>query len=97
MHRDKRGYWYRSKRIGKQVVKEYLGAGSYASLLARSEEILQPQEAAARREELAMLQAIEAVDAPIEAACDAIQAVMCEQLQQAGYHQHKRGEWRKRR
>ncbi len=99
MHQDKRGYWYESRRIGNRVTKQYLGNNAFASLLVQSDAMLRPQEAAARarRADEAERASTEAVAAPVEAACDAIENLMRDALGQAGYSQHKRGEWRKRR
>lgn len=94
---DKRGYYYRKKRIGSRVVSEYVGKGFMADLEAGSDQT----ERDARECERAALQAMKAecgaLDESVAAADAAIGALMKQTLQSAGYHQHERGQWRKRR
>ncbi|HEY3254354.1 MAG TPA: hypothetical protein VGJ91_10410 [Polyangiaceae bacterium] len=98
--RNGRRYYYRKERQGRRVVSTYHGSDKIASLLAeldaldrerRQQERVEAQIArsefvalAATPPELALLLA--------EARAEAARV-----LTEAGYHQHKRGEWRKRR
>lgn len=94
---DKRGYYYRKKRIGRRVVSEYVGKGPGAALLASCDE----NERAGRLQERKAFQAMKREHDTLEenaAAFDAITtALMKQELEAAGYHQHARGQWRKRR
>jgi hypothetical protein len=94
---DKRGYYYRKKRIGARVVSEYVGRGFMANLEAGSDQTERDARECDRRD----LQAQRAKDAEIEAtiaaADELINAAMNEALEAAGYHRHARGQWRKRR
>ncbi len=94
---DKRGYYYRKKRIGARVVSEYIGRGFMANLEAGLDQTERDARECDRRE----LQAQRAKDAQLEAEISAadelISAAMREVLEASGYHQHARGQWRKRR
>ncbi len=94
---DKRGYYYRKKRIGARVVSEYIGRGFMANLEAGSDQTERDARECDRRE----LQSERAKDAQLEAgiiaADELISAAMNEALEAAGYHRHARGQWRKRR
>ena len=97
MHQDRRGYYYRSKRQGARVVAEYVGKGFLAQMdanLDESERAEASQEKAVERRERAR---IEKMERQIDAACDVTDALMRAVLNSAGYHQHDRGQWRKRR
>ena len=52
------------------------------------------EEAAAWKEER---ERMEALEAPIEELCEAAEVLAQAALYAAGYHQHNRGEWRKKR
>lgn len=90
-------YYYRSVRRGGRVVKEYLGCGPAAELLAD----LDAQERQRRRQERdaerrSRKQRAEA-QAPLEEFILGVEALTRAALMEAGYHQHDRGEWRRRR
>lgn len=93
-------YYYQKERQGNKVVSRYIGAGPLAPLIAeitqldRERRKHQRTEVQIVRNELAEL----ATDAPelTLLLADARSAVE-QALQAAGYHQHKRGEWRKQR
>ncbi len=94
MHQDRRGYWYQTKRNGKCVTKEYIGRGEWCALASRLDE----SERHAKSEERDALQARHApIDCQIEALCADADRMVRETLEAAGYHQHARGQWRKRR
>ncbi len=90
-------YYTRSRKVGGRVVREYVGGG-LAGLLAAQEDERRRAERAAQQ---AALQAERARLAPAERAldelCDATETLMQTALLLAGYRQHHRGEWRKRR
>src|SRR5215208_3958222 len=96
--RRKRGglYYIRSKKIGGQVVREYVGSGPLADLVAEVDNLnrqRREEQAKARREERKQLDALEA---PVEELCEAAEVLAQVALYAAGYHLHNRGEWRKR-
>jgi hypothetical protein len=92
-----RGYYYRSRKVGGRVVREYVGAGEVAELVARMDAIERERreaERAARRTERAELHAL---DASLDRMCQEAELLARAALVTAGFRQHQRGEWRKAR
>jgi hypothetical protein len=92
-----RGYYYRVRKENGRVVREYVGKGPVANLAAALDaEGRHEREAeyAARRRQRADLAAL---DAPMKDLNELADLLAKAALLAAGYHQHKRGEWRKRR
>jgi hypothetical protein len=90
-------YYTRSRRRGGRVIREYFGTGEVAELAAqmdglRRRERIEAIEARRRRDCEA-----DALDACVAAACHAIDLMARAALVAAGFHQHHRGEWRRRR
>ena len=96
--RNGRGRYYtRSRRIGGRVVREYIGSGPVAALVAQMDALdrrEQAEVAEARRRRKAKA---DALDATVEAVCRSIESLTHAVLIVAGYRRHHRGEWRKRR
>ena len=92
-----RSYYYRSRRIGGRVVKEYVGCGSGAELMAEIEEATRQVDRQRRELERAERGLLEEQDAEIGAVCKEIDLIAKAVLISAGYRQHKRGEWRHKR
>jgi hypothetical protein len=90
------GYYTRSKRVGGRVVREYVGTGPVAEAVAaldaceRSERLAEREAWIRRREEM------ETTSKAVERFTADVHAVTRATLEAAGYHQHHRGEWRKR-
>ena len=97
MHRDSRGYYYRSRRRGKRVTREYIGNSLLATLGAQLEAAERAQAAAEREAREAERKRLDDLDGQIAAVCAATDALRHATLEAAGYHRHKRGEWRRRR
>lgn len=101
MHQDRRGYWYRSKREGGRVVREYMGRGEVAMRGARLEALDAQRFDEERREERARLEEAQAqaraVDAPVVRLGALADGVMRQVLEAGGYHLHARSQWRKKR
>ena len=97
-NRERGGLYYtRSRKVGGRVVREYVGNGPLAELVARMDALerrRREEEAEAWREEKERLEALEG---PVEELCEAAEVLARAALVVAGYRQHKRGEWRKRR
>lgn len=94
---DRGRYYTRSKKVNGRVVREYIGSGEVAELAAQIDAINRDKretERAARRAEKA---ALESLDAPLKVLNDLADLLARASLLAAGYQQHKRGEWRKRR
>jgi hypothetical protein len=94
----KRGgrYYTRSRRVDGRIVREYVGGGILGDIAAFEDEYerrRREDEATYHREEREQLQAL---TAPMEELCDAVEIITRAALLASGYHRHK-GEWRKKR
>jgi hypothetical protein len=90
-------YYTRSKKVNGRVVREYIGSGRVAQLAAELDAIERDRregEALERRCIRAEHDEFAAMLADLNERCDLLTRAA---LFAAGYHQHKRGEWRKRR
>ena len=90
-------YYYRSVRTGKRVRSFYMGTGPVAELAAAEDQRRRAERhalAQARRAEQARLRA---ADAPLLDFINLTELAARSALVGANYHQHDRGEWRKRR
>jgi hypothetical protein len=90
-------YYTRSRKVNGRVVREYVGGGEFGTLVAqldaldREERDLEREAARAARDELARL------DEPLKELNELADRLVHAALLVAGYRQHKRGEWRKKR
>jgi hypothetical protein len=89
-------YYVRKRREGDQVVSEYVGTGPLAEQAADqdAEERLQRQATVAAYQ--AIRDRARAVEEAMEKFSAALDCLFEATLLAAGYHLHKRGEWRKR-
>ena len=97
--RGSRRYYTRSKRVNGRVVREYVGAaGAPAAELAAAADGLRRlgREAAARERHAEQARHREA-EAPLVRLCALSDALTRAALLAAGFHQHHRGQWRRRR
>ncbi len=95
---DKTGLYYsRSRKVNGRVVREYVGSGRVAELAAQLDAIAREKREARRAEARARRAEVDALDAPLDALNDLAELVASAALVAAGFRQHKRGEWRKRR
>jgi hypothetical protein len=78
-------------------VKEYVGFGRIGEAAAKEDAERRAARTALRQAEQRRRQAFEAAQAQITTVCDEAGSILKEALQAAGYHQHARGYWRKRR
>ena len=90
-------YYTRSKREGGRVVREYVGGGVRGEIAARMD-----AEERQRREEAAAAlrgerECLEELAGLVDEFCEAVETVARATLLAAGFRQHKRGEWRRRR
>jgi hypothetical protein len=94
---DRGRYYTRSRKVSGRVVREYVGVGRAAELAAQLDALAREKrqlEALELRQEKAGLTAL---DDEIRALIETADLVARAALLVAGYHQHKRGEWRKKR
>ena len=90
-------YYTRSRKEGGRVVRVYIGMGREAEAVAEADQRRREQ---LTQERLAHAQAaarFNAADDALNAFCASTDAQLQAALIEAGYHQHKRGEWRRRR
>jgi hypothetical protein len=95
--RNGRRYYYRSVRVGNRVVHQYVGTGPLAELAATADALRRAQrraEAEARQRERARLEAAEGPLLELNGVADLVTRAA---LTAAGFHQHERGEWRRKR
>ena len=95
----KRGgaYYTRSRKVDGRMVREYVGAGIRGEIAARmdaKERQRREEEAAAWREEQERLEELAGL---VDELCEAVETVARATLLTAGFRQHNRGEWRRRR
>jgi hypothetical protein len=90
-------YYTRSKKRNGRVVREYVGTGELAEISAEIDAMRQGErwlEAQNQRQEI---EGLTALNCEIIDLVERTDLVARAALLAAGYHQHKRGEWRKRR
>ena len=87
-------YYTRSTRVDGKVVRTYIGTGEIAEKIAEGIEYRKSARAAQRAEEG---RGVNDVDLITDDFYRQAAAIMRETLEHAGYRQHQRGEWRKRR
>ena len=90
-------YYTRSRKVGGRVVREYVGAGRVAELIAAhdaAERAERAEAVAAVREERARVAPIDSATAALDGLAEALARAA---LAAHGYRRHHRGEWRKRR
>jgi len=96
--RERGGLYYtRSRKVNGRVVRKYVGGGALGELAARmdaQERQRREEEAAAWREERERLEELAGL---VDELCEAVETVARATLLAAGFRQHNRGEWRRRR
>jgi hypothetical protein len=90
-------YYTRSRRVGGRVVREYVGTGEVAELLAA----LDARDRAARESRAAawrtQCEQFARAEVALGEICELGEAMARANLLLAGYRRHHRGEWRRRR
>jgi hypothetical protein len=97
VYRDGRPYLYRSVPRNGRVASEYRGSGEDARLIEALESMERDEKDAKRREERNERKALDDLDRALEELARPAQALARDALTAAGYHQHDRGQWRRRR
>lgn len=87
-------YYTRSRRVNGRIVREYIGQGPIAELAHQ----MDVEERLEREAERKAIEAVQRRDAELDRKLDSFvelsNAVTSGLLILAGYHQHKRGNWR---
>src|SRR4051794_6872424 len=90
-------YYYRSRRIAGQPVREYVGGGLLAELEAMRDEEARIERMRQRARDRAQRDKLTALDAPVADLSKLAEALTRLALVEAGFHQHARGQWRRSR
>jgi hypothetical protein len=92
-----RRYYYRSRWQGGRSVRQYVGGGAAAELAAAFDDLARVQRQMATRALQEERDRLAAAAAPLQQLCDASEVLSQAALVAAGYHQHARSQWRRRR
>ena len=90
-------YYTRSRRVNGRVVREYIGGGERGEQAAAADALARERREAERAEHTRERRQRDTAETQLTAWYAAVDAQVCAALTAAGYHQHKRGEWRQRR
>ena len=90
-------YYTRSRKVNGRVLREYVGTGEVGELGAKIDAAYRRYREAEAEVYRKERERLEAVSASVEELCEAAEVLARATLLAAGYHRHKRGEWRKRR
>jgi hypothetical protein len=90
-------YYYRARKQGGRVLKQYAGAGLEAVTHQSIDRQLRSLRQAEADEKRAALAAFEAEEDPLADLCRRTELLARGVLLGAGYRQHHRGDWRRRR
>jgi hypothetical protein len=92
-----RGYYYRVRKVNGRVVREYCGNGPLAQLAAAQDEMERSQRRLRRLAERRHREEMEAFDAQVSEVDQLADLLAQAALIAAGYRQHDRGQWRRKR
>jgi hypothetical protein len=92
-----RGYYYRVRKVNGRVVREYVGVGEVAQLVAQMDALEREQRQLKLLKQRQEKDDLKALDDHLKSLCDTIDLAAFAALLAAGFHLHKRGEWRRRR
>ena len=95
--RNGRFYVYRSVRRAGRVTSEYVGSGALAACHALCDLEEREDREEGRRQEREERKQADELDRALDELAEQAQALARDALNAAGYHQHDRGKWRKRR
>ena len=96
--RERGGLYYtRSRKEGGRVVREYVGGGVLGEIAARMDAERRRRWQVEEESRRAERERLDTLTAPVEELCEAAEVIARAALIASGYHQHNRGEWRKRR
>jgi hypothetical protein len=97
VHRNGKAYLYRSVRRGGRVTSEYVAGGESAVLIAALETIDRDKRDYERWHEREERRKIADLERSLDELAADARGLARAALETAGYHQHARGQWRKRR
>ena len=94
---DRGRYYTRSKKIQGRVVREYVGIGPVAELLAEGDIISRRERETKQAAYRADRQKLSILDSQMDKVNERIDMLANAVLIAAGFRRHNRGEWRKKR
>jgi hypothetical protein len=94
---EKGRYYTRSRKVNGRVVREYCGTGELAELAAQIDAIKRADREAQREARRAEMDESDALDTSVKEIDELADLLARVALLAAGYRQHKRGEWRRKR
>jgi len=94
---DKRGYFYRSRRVGKKVRRDYFGRGVFAELAALLVDEARQKHSKGAESKKAHSTSFKAADGLLRALDSQLDLVASAYLAGAGFHRHERGPWIRRK
>ena len=89
-------YYYRARKVDGRVVKEYVGHGPAAEVMAAQDEASRVERRAAAEVRRTRQSQLTDLDRVTDATGASIETLLRASLVAAGYHRHHRGEWRRR-
>jgi hypothetical protein len=90
-------YYTRSKRVEGRVVREYVGSGEWAEAMVAMDEAERARRVAERADWREERECHERIDRQLDELNAFCTILAKDALENAGFHQHHRGEWRRRR
>ena len=94
---DKGRYYTRSRKVNGRVVREYFGTGPLAEVAAQVDAINRADREAEREARRAQKAELDALGAGVKELDELADLLARAALLAAGFRQHKRGEWRRKR
>ena len=95
--RNGRLYYYRTHRIDRRVLKEYVGTGPAAVATAQADAECRAARARNRQAEQQRRDAYELAHGWLRVLRTEAQSILAEAMTASGFHRHDRGIWRKKR
>ena len=95
--RDGRRYYYRLRKVGGRVRREYVGRGPIALLAAELDRQGRAERQARRQLIRAEQERLMAADGPADELDEKADLLVRAALLATGFHRHDRGEWRRRK
>jgi hypothetical protein len=90
-------YYYRARKISGRIVTQYIGRGEIAELVALGDALERKEREQERADFRAWKEDLTRLDEPLEELNTLADKLAHAALLAAGFHQHRRGEWRRRR
>lgn len=96
-HGKGRRYYTRTRRVNGRVVREYVGGGEKGAAAAKADADRRAREAAAKKSQRKLESELARADVSLAELAQACELMLKATLIAAGWHQHDRGMWRRKR